>query len=65
MRVACWISNATETHTEYVILIAVPRATIVTPMHLNFTSYVQFFSRKITTKISIRKLKKKNISSPK
>jgi hypothetical protein len=25
MRIACWISNATDTHSEYVILIAFPR----------------------------------------
>jgi len=25
MRIACWITNATDTHAEYVILIACPR----------------------------------------
>jgi hypothetical protein len=25
MRIACWITNATDTHTEYVIFIAFPR----------------------------------------
>ena len=25
MRVACWITTATDTHSEYVILIALPR----------------------------------------
>ena len=25
MRVACWITNATDTHSEYVILTAFPR----------------------------------------
>jgi len=24
MHIACWITNATETHSEYVILIALP-----------------------------------------
>jgi hypothetical protein len=40
MRFACWITKATDTHSEYVILIAFHTATMVTWTRLNVTLYV-------------------------
>ena len=37
MRIACWIPKATNTHSEYVILIAFSIATMVAQMRLNVT----------------------------
>jgi hypothetical protein len=37
MRFACWITKATDTHAEYVILICISTATMVSRMHLNMT----------------------------
>ena len=39
MRIACWINNATDSHSEYVKLAAFPRrtATVVTRTHVNVT----------------------------
>jgi hypothetical protein len=39
MRIACWIYKATNTHLEYVILIAFSTATAVTRTRLNVTLY--------------------------
>jgi hypothetical protein len=39
IRFACWITKATDTHSEYVILIAFPRQ-LVTRTRLNVTLYV-------------------------
>jgi hypothetical protein len=41
MRFACQISQATNTHSEYVIPIAFPTATMVVLTHLIVTFYVQ------------------------
>jgi hypothetical protein len=35
MRIACWIPKATDTHSEYVILIAFPLQTMVAQMRLD------------------------------
>ena len=35
MRIACWIPKATNTHSEYVILIAFSTVTVVTRTRLN------------------------------
>jgi len=40
MRIACWITKTTNTHSEYVILIVFPRPTVVTRTRLNVTLYV-------------------------
>ena len=40
MRFECWIPKATNTHSEYVILIAFSTATMAARMHLNATLYV-------------------------
>jgi hypothetical protein len=40
MRIACWITKATDTHSDYVILIAFSTATVVTRTRLNVTLYV-------------------------
>jgi hypothetical protein len=37
MRVACWIPEATNTHSEYVIIIAFSTATVVAQARLNVT----------------------------
>jgi len=39
MRIACWIHKATNTHTEYKILIAFPTATVVARMHASVIHY--------------------------
>jgi hypothetical protein len=39
MRFSCWISNATDTHLEYVILIASPRQKMVAQKRLSVTLY--------------------------
>ena len=40
MRIACWISKATDSHSEYVTLMEFPTSTMVSPKHLN--SVTQF-----------------------
>jgi hypothetical protein len=40
MRFACWIINATNTHSEYIIIIVFPTATMATRTLLNVTLYV-------------------------
>ena len=40
MRVACWTPKATNTHSEYVTIIAFPPATMVARTRLNVTTYV-------------------------
>jgi hypothetical protein len=42
--IACWITNATDTHSEYVILIAFFTATMVTRTRPNVTLYVHCLS---------------------
>ena len=37
MRLACWITKATDTHTEHAILIAFPTAKMVSEKHLSIT----------------------------
>ena len=44
-RIACWIPKATDTHSECVILIPFPTATMVARTRLNVTSYVNCLSR--------------------
>jgi len=39
--ITCWITKATDTHKEYIILMGFPTATMVTPACLNVTLYVQ------------------------
>ena len=43
MRIACWILKATNTHSEYVILIAFPRLN-VTLYYLNYPSCLKLFA---------------------
>ena len=40
MLIACWISKATNTNSEYVILIALYTAAVVTRTHFSVTVYV-------------------------
>ena len=40
MLIACWIPKATNTHPEYVILIAFPTVTMVATTQLNITLYL-------------------------
>ena len=42
MRSACWIPNTTDTHSEYVILIAFPLQKFVQETRLNVTLYVHW-----------------------
>jgi len=44
MRFACWITKTTDTHSEYVTLIALPRQKIVTRTRLKVTLYVHCLS---------------------
>ena len=44
MLIACWITKATDTHSEYVILIAFPLATVVARTRLNASLHVHFLS---------------------
>ena len=44
MRIACWIPEATNTHSEYVTLIAFFTATAFTGTRLNVTLYVRRLS---------------------
>ena len=44
MHIACWIPKATNTHTEYLILIAFSTATLEARKLLNVTSYVNCLS---------------------
>jgi len=44
IRCACWIIKTTDTHTEYVIFIAFPLATMVTRTRLNVMLYLHFLS---------------------
>ena len=37
MRIACWVTKATNKHSEYVILVAFPIATVVARKLLNVT----------------------------
>ena len=55
MCIACWIPNATDTHSEYVVFIAFSTATMVTGKRLNVTLYVHCLScysvvRSLTTR---------------
>ena len=52
MRFACWKTNATDTHSEFVILIAFT-ATVVTRTHLNVTLYIHFLSCVLFTLIAL------------
>ena len=45
MRIACWITKATNTHSEYLKVIAFSTTTMVTRAHLNVTLYVHCLSR--------------------
>jgi len=40
MRIACWVPKATDTHSEYVILVGCSTATVVTRTLLGVTLYV-------------------------
>ena len=40
MRFACWITKATDTHSQYVIIIAFPHETMVTPTCSDDTLHV-------------------------
>jgi hypothetical protein len=44
MRLACWITTATDTHWEYVIVFCFFIATMVTRTRLNVTLYVHYLS---------------------
>jgi len=44
-RIACWIPKATDTHSECVILIPLPTATMVARTRFNVKSYVYCLSR--------------------
>jgi len=44
MHAACWIPKATNTHFEYVILIALPQQKMLAWMHLSVTLYVHCLS---------------------
>ena len=44
MRIECWISKATNTHAQYVILMAFPLKTMVARTHLSITLYVHCLS---------------------
>jgi hypothetical protein len=44
MRLARWIPKATNTHSEYVTLIAFPRPTVVTRTRHNVTLYLHCLS---------------------
>jgi hypothetical protein len=44
MRIACWITKATNTHSEYVIPTAFFTATMVARTRLNVTLYVHGLS---------------------
>ena len=39
MRIECWVTKATETHPEYVILVAFPRQQLFTRTPLSITLY--------------------------
>ena len=43
-RIACWITKATNTHSEYVILIDFSTATMVARTRLDVTLYVHCLS---------------------
>jgi len=45
MRFACWITKTTEAHSEYIIIIVFPTATLATRTRLNVTLYVHCLSR--------------------
>jgi hypothetical protein len=42
---ACWITKATDTHSEYVIQYCFSTATMVRQTHLNVTLYIRCLSR--------------------
>ena len=44
MSIACWVPKATNTHSEYVILIAFFTVTVVARTRLNVTLYVHCLS---------------------
>jgi hypothetical protein len=46
-RFACWISNATDTHSEYVILIALPRQQCLSERVSLLHVYTQCLSRSL------------------
>jgi hypothetical protein len=52
MRYACWITKATNTHPEYVILNCSTTATMVARTHLSVTLYVHCLSCFVFTLIS-------------
>ena len=45
MRFACWVSKATDTHSEYVMLMAFPPLRVVTRTRFSVTLYVDNLSR--------------------
>jgi hypothetical protein len=45
MRYACWITKATDTHSEYVMLIALALLRVVTRTRLSVTLHVDCLSR--------------------
>jgi hypothetical protein len=48
MRIVCWITKATNTHSEYIRRSAFSTATMVTRTRLTVTSYVLYLSRFFT-----------------
>ena len=60
MRIACWITKATDTHSEYVILIAFPRQQWLRertlPVLLSDEIYILLIRAFSTTALSIMKL---------
>jgi hypothetical protein len=54
MRFACWVTNATDTHSEYVILIAFTRQKIVKATRLNVTLYVHCLPCQVLTAVLYR-----------
>jgi len=61
MPFACWITKATNTHSEYVMRIAFPRQKMVARTRLNVTLYVQClntFSKKGMKMYTNRKVNK-------
>ena len=45
MRLTCWIPKATDTHSEYSIIIAFPRQKMVTGRHLTMLRYTYIACR--------------------
>ena len=44
IRIACWITQATNTHSEYVILIPFSTAAMVIGTRINITLYVRYLT---------------------